>query len=84
MFGILAHSQAKLASMMGGAQLAQCYSFFLLAGTWTRFVTPAIATMTASVSAAEGKLLEHHARVADYGDEIAQLRGGLVSKWVSK
>ena len=35
---------AKLAGMMGGGQLLQCYAYFLLAGSWARFVGPAIAS----------------------------------------
>jgi len=66
---------AKLASMMGGAQLVQCYSFFLMAGLWTRFVNPAIATMIASVQQSEGELLAHHARLVEYAEEIALLSG---------
>ena len=66
----------KLASMMGGRQLAQCYAFFAVAGSWTRFAGPSIASMTANVQAAEGELLAEHAQLAEYSEEVALLRGG--------
>lgn len=66
----------KLGSMMGGTQLVQCYGFFFLAGSWTRFVGPSIASMSAHVQAAEGKLLAHHSQVNEYAEEIALCKGG--------
>lgn len=65
----------KLASMMGGAQLAQCYLFFGLAGTWTRFVGPSFATLSADVAKAEGEAVKHHARVREFAEEISMMRG---------
>ena len=32
--------------MMGKGPLMRCYGYFLFAGSWSRFVAPAFATMT--------------------------------------
>lgn len=34
---------------MGAGPLVQCYTYFLVAGCWTRFVSPSFATMTERV-----------------------------------
>ena len=66
----------KLASMMGPAQLVQCYAFFAAAGCWTRFAGPSIATMTTTVSEAEAELLGQHTHLAEYAEEVAMIGGG--------
>ena len=49
--------------MMGAGPLLQCYAYFLIAGCWTRFVSPSFATMTEKVQQAEGQLLDAHVRL---------------------
>lgn len=67
----------KLSMMMGPGQLVRCYSFFIAAGCWTRFVGPSIATMTTTVAAAEAELLGQHSHLAEYAEEVAMIGGGL-------
>ena len=66
---------STLGRMMGGQQLVQCYTYFFVAGCWTRFVSPSFATMTERVQQAEGTLLDSHSRVHAYAEDVrARLR----------
>ena len=67
---------STLGRMMGGQQLVQCYTYFFVAGCWTRFVHPSFATMSAAAQRAEGQLLAGHTRLHEFAEEITMLRGG--------
>ena len=68
---------SALGRMMGGKQLAQCYSYFFVAGCWTRLIVgPSFATMSAAAQRAEGGLLAGHARLLEYAEEVTMLGGG--------
>lgn len=66
---------STLGSMMGTQPLLHCYGYFLLAGSWARFVSPSFATMTEAVQQAEGNLLDSHTRMSSYAEEITMLGG---------
>ena len=66
---------STLGMMMGAKPLLACYGYFLLAGSWTRYVSPSFATMTERVQAAEGTLLDGHTRIHSYAEEVTMLNG---------
>ena len=61
---------STLGSMMGVKPLLQCYGYFFIAGSWTRYVSPSFATMTEDVQQAEGTLLDGHTRLHSYAEEV--------------
>lgn len=71
---------AKLSSMMGVKQLLQCYSFFLIFGSWTRMVGPSFATMSVAVAAADSELFSHRSRLHVHAEEISMLRGNVLER----
>ena len=66
---------STLGSMMGVKPLLQCYGYFFIAGSWTRYVSPSFATMTEDVQQAEGTLLDGHTRLHAYAEEVTMLNG---------
>jgi len=64
-----------LGKMMGFRQLALCYSYFALMGTWSRFVTPSLKTLSSKVQADESLFKSSHSRIKEYSEEIQFLHG---------
>lgn len=64
----ISHTLSKL---MGFQNLLGFYAFFVLAGTWLRFVMPPFAQIHRETSQLEGVFRAHHARLINKAEEIA-------------
>ena len=65
-----------LGQMMGYAQMAQFYGYFALTAGWVRFVGPSLKRLTTDEREADGAHRARHARLAEFAEEVAVLRGG--------
>ena len=62
---------------MGTTQLLTCYSYFILVGSWVRFVTPKFANMAAEIQDCEGKFRHCHSHIKEYAEEVDFVDGAI-------
>ena len=72
----VAITSRALGQMMGYAQMAQFYGYFALAASWVRFVGPSVKRHVTDEREADGAFRARHARLAEFAEEVAVLRGG--------
>lgn len=68
-------TSVQLGRMMGAAQLAQCYGFFVISAGWVRLVAPPVSSLATRAATCEGELRASHAHLTEHAEESHFLQG---------